>query len=231
MPRAVQVVLAVVAAVGLAAAGWVAAVLVARDDPSTAADGEVRRVGDRAVEFRAVVTAAEFEAAGEMAGYHLVVWRGGRAAGATLFRTGVTDVQVIRALEELGAEPGDSLSTDTWEERHDEDSEVADRVIEGPRVEIAILVPGRERPLRLGEILEDPGRRGFDMRFGGHEAAIPEWESGCVVCLYSCPGSKVGNAAYTVRDFVLGATRFRVRPGVLPRDGTEVSIRLELAQG
>ena len=66
------------------------------------------------------------------------------------------------------------------------------------------------------------------MRFGGHRANVPEWHSGCVVCLYSCPGSKVGNATYTVRDWVEGTTRFRVRRGVLPPDGTPVTIVLRL---
>lgn len=66
------------------------------------------------------------------------------------------------------------------------------------------------------------------MRFGGHRENIPRWKSGCVVCLYSCLGSKVGNARYTVRDFVKGTTDFRVRPGVLPEDGTEVTIIFRL---
>lgn len=66
------------------------------------------------------------------------------------------------------------------------------------------------------------------MKFGGHQANIPEWKSGCVVCLYSCPGSKVGNARYTVRDFVDEATRFTVLPGALPEDGTEVTIIFRL---
>ncbi len=66
------------------------------------------------------------------------------------------------------------------------------------------------------------------MRFGGHWANLPEWHSGCVVCLYSCPGSKVGNATYTVRDWVEGTTSFRVRPGTLSPDGTGVRIVLRL---
>jgi hypothetical protein len=67
------------------------------------------------------------------------------------------------------------------------------------------------------------------MRFGGHRANIPRWKSGCVVCLYSCPGSKVGNARYTVRDWEKGTTRFRVRPGApLPEDGKQVRIIFRL---
>jgi len=67
------------------------------------------------------------------------------------------------------------------------------------------------------------------MRFGGHRANIPKWKSGCVVCLYSCPGSKVGNARYTVRDWVKETTRFRVRKDApLPADGGRVSVIFRL---
>ena len=66
------------------------------------------------------------------------------------------------------------------------------------------------------------------MCFGGHRDNIPQWLSGCVICLYPCPGSKVGNVAYTVRDYAEGTTHFGVQPGVLPADGAEVTIRIAL---
>ena len=136
--------------------------------------------------------------------------------------------EVLDALEALGAAPGDAVGIDAWDDRYDRESPAADTVIEGPTVEITIEVPGRDEPLRLDDLLIDPGGRGFDMRFGGHRNNIPEWLSGCVVCLYSCPGSKIGNANYTVRDHVDATTHFSVRPEVLPEDGTEVTIRIAL---
>jgi len=75
-----------------------------------------------------------------------------------------------------------------------------------------------------------PGRldRRLDMRFGGNRANIPKWKSGCVVCLYSCPGSKVGNARYIVRDYANDVTRFRVKPGILPKDDTPIGVVFRL---
>jgi hypothetical protein len=187
------------------------------------------RVSGRQIEFPAVVTADAFEREVlGMPGYHLIVWKGGRAAHAALFRAEVTDTEVLDALERLGARPGNALGMATWEERKDASSKAPDQVIAGPPIEILVRVPGREQPLTLEEILEDPGGRGFDMRFGGHRANIPKWKSGCVVCLYSCPGSKVGNARYTVRDYMKETTRFRVRQGVLPVDGERVSVVFRL---
>ena len=190
------------------------------------------RAGAREVEFPATVSRRAFERellGMGMPGYHLIVWKDGGAAMAALFRAEVTDVQVLDALERLGARPGDALGMATWDERKNPSSKAPDKVIEGPPVEILVRVPGRTAPLTLPEILEDPGGRGFDMRFGGHRANIPKWKSGCVVCLYSCPGSKVGNARYTVRDWVKETTRFRVRKDApLPADGGRVSVIFRL---
>ena len=187
-------------------------------------------VAEGAISFSAMVSRADFEEHSAMPGYHFVVWEGGRAGDGALFRSRVTDTEVLEALESLGARPGNALGLDVWDERDDPSSSAPDKIVEGPAVEILVRIPGRQEPLTLDEILIDPGGKGFDMRFGGHRANIPRWKSGCVVCLYSCPGSKVGNARYTVRDFVNGATRFAVREGALPADGTEVTLIFRLVE-
>jgi hypothetical protein len=195
---------------------------------SSLPQGEVAAAGERAIEFPATVSVAAFDGEFDMAGYHLLVWADGRASDRALLRAHVSDVDVLDALEALGAAPGNAVGYDAWDERYDRDAPAADTVIEGPRVAITVMVPGRDEPLTLDDILVDPGGRGFDMRFGGHRDNIPESLSGCVVCLYSCPGSKVGNAAYTVRDHVDETTHFGVRLGVLPEDGTEIVVRIAL---
>jgi hypothetical protein len=213
---------------GLAALGVGAAWALFRKPEAPA--GPIR-IGKGEVEFPATITRKAFERellGMGMPGYHLIVWQDGGAAMASLFQAEVTDVQVLDALERLGAKPGNALGMDTWEERKDKGSKAPDKVIAGPPVEVLVRVPGRPALLTLDQILEDPGGRGFDMRFGGHRANIPKWKSGCIVCLYSCPGSKVGNARYTVRDWVNERTKFRVKPGVLPEDGTRVGIVFRL---
>jgi hypothetical protein len=187
----------------------------------------VRRPGE--IEFTATVHARSFESAWEMPGYHAIVWKGGGAAHAALLEAEVSDRQVLEALEGLGAWPGDNLPMEAWEERRNPRNPAPDTVIAGPPVEVLLRLPGRAGLVSLASVLEDSAGRGVAMRFGGNEANIPKWKSGCIVCLYSCPGSKVGNAKCTVRDYARGATRFRVRPGVLPPDGTSVRVILRLA--
>jgi hypothetical protein len=166
-----------------------------------------------------------------MAGYHAIVWKGGRAAHAALLETEVPDRDIAAALEAIGARPGDNLPMESWEKRRDPKSPAPDIVIAGSPVEVLLRLPGRERLVPLAEIFEDPAGRGVALRFGGNAANIPKFKSGCIVCLYSCPGSKVGNARYTVRDYVKGVTRFRARPGALPPDGTRVGVVLRLLPG
>lgn len=191
--------------------------------------GQGLRVVEGRLEFPAVVDRHNFERellGLGMPGYHYVVWDDGRSAPAALFRSQVSDVEVLAAFEKLGLVPGNALGMDVWDDRHDAEAEAPDRLIEGPRVAVLVRLPDSKVELAPGDILDDPGGRGFDMRFGGHAANIGAWHSGCVVCLFSCPGSKVGNRTYTVRDYVQGTTRFRVREGVLPEDGTEVTVIL-----
>ncbi len=195
---------------------------------SSLPQGEVSGAGERAIEFSATVSVAAFDGEFDMAGYHFLVWADGRASDRALFRAHVSDTEVLEALEALGAVPGNAVGIEAWDNRYDPESPAPDTVIEGPRVSITIIVRGRDEPLTLDDILVDPGGRGFDMRFGGHRENIPKWLSGCVVCLYSCPGSKVGNASYTVRDHADETTHFSVRPGALPKDGTEVRVRIAL---
>jgi hypothetical protein len=182
---------------------------------------------ERAVEFQAIVKASAW-VRGEMAGYHLVVWRDGGSADAALFRADASDVEVLDALESLGAKPGDALGLESWNRRDDPSSYQPDQVIEGPPVEVLVRARPDGEWLRLDQIVDDPMHLGFEMRFGGHRANIPAWKSGCVVCLYSCPGGKIGNARYTVRDFARHTTRFAVKSGVLPPDGQRVTIRIKL---
>jgi hypothetical protein len=215
-------------AVTAAALLALAAVLWLSAKPAAPASPIVHR--GNAIEFPATVHPAAFERRLlGMPGYHLIVWKDGKAASAALFQAEVTDVQVLDALEAMGAKPGDNLPMATWDDRDDPKSKDPDRIIAGPPVDVLVRLPGRPQPVPLDQILDDTAGKGFEMRLGGHRANIPKWHSGCIACLYSCPGSKVGNARATVRDYTRNPERYRVRPGVLPEDGGKVTIVLRLS--
>ncbi|MCZ6678375.1 MAG: YdjY domain-containing protein [Candidatus Poribacteria bacterium] len=164
----------------------------------------------------------------EDAQYHAIVWKEGRAKRNSLFLTHAADVDVHGALVEVGAQPGDNLTLDSWDERFAPEHPHPALRVEGSPVEISVRWEGSPRTYRLSEILDDSERQGFDFRFGGNLAYVKKWRSGCVACLYSCPGGKVSNASYTIRDFVDEATSFRAREDLLPPDGTAVILILKI---
>ncbi|HVE65474.1 MAG TPA: YdjY domain-containing protein [Thermoanaerobaculia bacterium] len=187
-----------------------------------------RRPGE--IEFAAKINARSFDRGGMMPGYHAVVWKKGRMAHAALLQADVTDVEILDALESLGARAGATLPMDAWEARRDPRNDAPDRRVSGDGIEILLRLPGRRALVPLVDVLEDPGGRGLDMRLAGNRANVPKWKSGCAVCLFSCPGSKVGNARYTVREWEKKVTRFRSRKGVLPADGTNVGVVMRRAR-
>jgi len=156
--------------------------------------------------------------------YHLLVWDDGKAAREALFATPVPDTALIAALEHLGAVAGNNLTMAAWDRRNDAKHPAPQTKIAGTPVEIFVWWKNLSAPKPLAELLNDPGGRGLDFRFGGNRDLIEHWHSGCLVCLYSCPGSKVGNAAYTVRDYETGATKFTPRQDRSPKSGNEVTI-------
>lgn len=182
------------------------------------------------IEFTATVDSKAFDRGWAMPGYHAVVAKKGGMAHAALLRADVTDLEILDALESLGAKPGGDLPMDAWEARRDPRNAAPDRRSAGERVEVLLRIPGRPALLPLAAALEDPGGRGLELRLAGNRANAPIWKSGCVVCLYSCPGGKIGNARYTVRDWETRVTRFRSRKGALPADGTRVGVIVRLAR-
>lgn len=91
----------------------------------------VIRVSEKAVEVQATVHQEDFLDDMMMPGYHFLTWERGRASGHALFLTSVSDIQLLEALESLGAVPGNALSIDSWDERREPSSQAPDKIIEG----------------------------------------------------------------------------------------------------
>ena len=149
--------------------------------------------------------------------YHAVVWKDGGAASEAFLTSPVSDTDLYDAMLAIGAVPGNNLTMAAWKDRKDPASTAPDQRVEGTPVQVLVWWEGLAAPLPLKDLLLDSGGRGIDMRFGGNKALIPEWHSGCIACLYSCPGGKVSNHAYTIRDYVSGTTKFDVNWSNVPK--------------
>jgi hypothetical protein len=161
-------------------------------------------------------------------GHHAIVWDGGRAKWWALFVSPVSDHDVRSALDSLGAHRGENLTPATWSARDDPKSPEPDKRVEGTKIEVFVAWNGKRVP--LAELLSEEGSAAprVDFRYGGNEAWQKEFHSGCIVCLYSCPGGAVGNHAHTIRDYVRDGVIYASRPERLPRAGTHVTIILKV---
>ncbi len=161
-------------------------------------------------------------------GHHFIVWTGGGNAKKALITTPVSDEQILDALLIIGAIPGDNLTAETWTKRDDPSSVEPDQRVEGTKIDI--YVQWEEEELSADQIFLESEKKDFEFRVGGHRDLISVWNSGCVTCLFSCPGGRTSNANYTIRDQAQDRKRFVADVSKLPKDGTSVLVRFEIEQ-
>jgi len=161
-------------------------------------------------------------------GHHFIVWKGGRASGKALIEGDVPDPKLLEALIQLGAKAGDNLTEATWTSRDDASSKEPDEHVEGTPVAVTVEWDGTEHPIE--KLFADASAKDFEIRVGGHAALIPIWKSGCITCLFSCPGGRTSNAKYTIRDQAKDRKRFVADEAHLPKDGTKVRVHIRLLE-
>ena len=190
-----------------------------------------RAVIDRArgeVRLPAIVQPHAMERPFGVQGHHAIVWKGGRAHFWALFVSDVSDHDVRAALDALGAARGENLTPATWNERENPKNAEPDKRVEGTRVEVFVEWDRKRVP--LAALLSEKGRPApqLDFRYGGNERWQKEFHSGCIVCLYSCPGGAVGNHAHPIRDSVRDGVVYASLPERLPPPGSRVTIILKV---
>ena len=161
-------------------------------------------------------------------GHHFIVWTGGGNAKKALIEATSNDVDILKNLITAGAEQGNNLSEHAWTERNNEQSSAPDQRVEGSKVRITVEWDGVEH--EIGEMIESVAKDDFDIRVGGHESLVPVWRSGCVTCLFSCPGGRTSNHAYTIRDQALNRKSFQALEKNLPEDGSEVIVNFYVSE-
>ncbi len=181
----------------------------------------------REVRFTATVQPNAMNRPFGVKGHHAIVWKGGKSHRWALFVSDASDHDVRVALDSLGAKRGEHLTPDSWHKREDEKSREPDKRVEGSR--IGVYVEWKNRRTPLGQLVHEKHqvKPRLDFRYGGNERYQEEFESGCIVCLYSCPGGAIGNHAHPIRDWVRDGVVYASVPGRLPPAGTKVTIILK----
>jgi hypothetical protein len=186
----------------------------------------------REVRFTAIVQPKAMSRPFGVRGHHAVVWKEGKASRWALFASDASDHDIRIALDALGAARGENLTAESWTAREDERSSEPDKRVEGSRIEAFVEWPGSRGRVPLPAILREKGRQTprIDLRYGGNERFQPEFQSGCIVCLYSCPGGAIGNHAHPIRDYVRDGIVYASVPSRLPPAGTQVTIILKVGK-
>lgn len=184
----------------------------------------------REVRISATVHPRAMERPFGVQGHHAVVWEGGKSRWWALFVAQASDHDVRAALDSLGAKRGENLTPATWNAREDARSVEPDKRVDGSPVEV--FVEWNRKRVPLASVLRQRGHAHpqLDFRYGGHERWQKEFESGCIVCLYSCPGGAIGNHARTIRDSVRHGVVYASVPERLPRAGSKVTIVLKVRE-
>jgi hypothetical protein len=180
------------------------------------------------VHLRAIAHPGAMERMFGVRGHHAVVWGEGKSARMALFRSLASDHDIRVALDALGAKPGENLTIETWTERSNPKSSEPDKRVVGTPVEVLVTWGGR-KPVPLASLIRQRGLASpeLDFRYGGHETLQATFHSGCIVCLYSCPGGAVSNHSRTIRDYERDGVIYVAKPESLPPDGAEVTIILK----
>jgi hypothetical protein len=192
-------------------------------------------VADRAqreVRFTATVQPDAMDRMFGVKGHHAIVWKGGRAKRWALFAADVSDHDVRVALDSIGARRGENLKPEAWTRREDPSNPEPDRRVEGTPIQVLVSWKGSPGAVPLSTLISEEKQTAprFDFRYGGNEAWQKEFRSGCIVCLYSCPGGAIGNHAHSIRDYVRDGVVYASLPNRLPPAGTKVTIILRIAK-
>jgi len=166
-------------------------------------------------------------ATGGVKGHHAITWKGGSAHSRALFVSDASDHDVRVALNALGAKAGENLTEDCWNARENAKNPEPDKRVNGTPIDVFVEWNGHRIPLQ--ELIAEKGHVTpmLDFRYGGNERFQKDFKSGCIVCLYSCPGGAIGNRAHPIRDYVRDGVVYSSVPPRMPPDGTRVTIVLK----
>jgi hypothetical protein len=196
--------------------------------PAAQPSGLVIDRAHREVRFTATVQPGAMDRPFGVKGHHAIVWKGGKSHRWALFVSDASDRDVRLALDSLGAKRGENLTPDSWHAREDRANREPDKRVEGSR--IGVYVEWKSRRTPLSRVIAEKRRVApqLDFRYGGHERFQKEFQSGCIVCLYSCPGGAIGNHAHPIRDYVRDGVVYASVPERLPPAGSRVTIVLKV---
>lgn len=152
---------------------------------------------------------------------HAAVFLDGKNGEKAVFRGFVNHEDFYNALIELGAKAGENMTLDNAATTH----------VEGDKFDVTVNWTGADKAVSLNDAIKDSNGTPFDIRFGGNLKTAMEKNTGCLICLDSCPVGITSNAVYTYGSVEkTKEVEFMGNKDVLPEDGTFVAVTMKLAK-
>jgi hypothetical protein len=163
----------------------------------------------------------------EVNGKHLVqptrhgaIFKGGKFGDKAVFTAFADPKAFYEALMGLGFKAGNNMTMENKEKTS----------VEGDPLDVTVTWKGAPKVYRLDEVIKDSNGKPFAIRFGGNLATALKMNTGCLLCLDSCPVGITSNAAYTY-GAVEGRKEvaFVGNKDILPPDRTQVVLTFKKA--
>ena len=153
---------------------------------------------------------------------HGVVFKDGSNGEKCILRGLCSEKDFYAALLSVGGVPGDKL---VFTEAQPGD------LIEGQKMDVTVSWEGSNGEIPWADIMTTGDGQPYvtDFRFGGNIKAAYAKNTGCILCIESCPVGICSNAAYGYGVVETTKTeQFYGNPDVLPEDGTICQVTFTL---
>lgn len=148
---------------------------------------------------------------------HGVVFKDGSNGEKSILRGLSSEKDFYQALINIGAVPGDTLSFPA----------VAGETVQGQKFDVTVSWDGSNGEIPFSDIVRTGNGEPYvmDATFGGNIKNAYKMNTGCILCLDSCPVGIVSSAAYPTGTIeVTKDQQFFGNADVLPDDGTVVKV-------
>jgi ferredoxin len=149
---------------------------------------------------------------------HCAIFDGGKFADKAIFRGFVNQLDFYDALLKVGLNAGNNMTVENMETTH----------VQGDLLDVAVTWDGAKKAYTLDEVIIDSNGKPIVMRFGGNYENAKAKNTGCLLCLDSCPVGIVSNETYTYGAIEKrNEVGFKGNQDVLPPDGTLVMLTVK----
>lgn len=151
---------------------------------------------------------------------HCAVFKDGKNGNKSIFRSLADQKSFYDALLKINAKPGENMTLENKEKTR----------VKGDSMNVSVSWKGSVREYSLDEVIKDSNSKKINMKFGGNIQRAMKINTGCLLCLDSCPVGIVSNDVYTYGSVEKrGEVSFTGNKDLLPPDGSLVTIKVKLA--